>query len=1307
MFVNFHNNTQYTHKNRREFLNFILLIHFIFCSTTLKSQHSEKLKHIYKVGFREQFQPFEFMNKSGQPDGLTADLLREISKSTGIKFEFVPMTFKESLTALESGSVDLIPLASTPEREKVYGFSDSFCQLTLGLFQNENNKKNISVNSLTGSAIGFIEGDALLDTFATRTDFEKHIVLSKLDGFMHLKTDQIDGFFCSDQNAIKLLRGYNIPDIKLVQGNLFPRKYAFATGKDNQKFIGLLNENIARLKASGKLQQLTDKWFSEKTSSPGWIKRHESLLITILAVFTAIIIFLIFWNWLLRSTVFEKTKSIKESEEKYRGLIDNSPDAIAIYVAGTVVLVNNECLRLMHAATADELIGKKVIEFVHPDYRLFVAERMKAAENQQSALPVAEEKFVRNDGTFVDVDVKAMSITFEHKPAIQLIVRDITKRKEAEQILMNNISLTEATLESIHNGILAVSKQGKVVKTNAKFAEMWKMPADILASGDDKLIMNSILDQLVNPGEFVTKVSELYFKPGVETFDLISFKDGRVFERISKPMFLDGETIGRVWSFLDVTERNRMENLVRRNRQELQELFDNAPIGYHEIDTLGHIVRINQTECNLLGYTVEELMGQDVWMLSADAPMSHRAVDEKLAGSLIPAESFEREFRTKDGRTVHVLVNDKILKDNEGLITGIRTTIQDVTESKIARETLINERLLLRTVIDNIPDAVYAKDLTLAKTLANLADIHNIGANSEMEVLGKTDFELFPLEIAEKFSEDDHLVLKTGKPIFRKEEFVTDVKGNIRWLQTSKVPLFDQDHHIIGMVGVGRDITEQKLALETLENERLLLRTVIDNIPDPIYAKDMDGRKTLANKAEVKLLGAKSESDVLGKDDFVFYSKEFAEKFKANDELLLRTGEPDYNREGHIIDGNGEKMWILSSKLPLRDKNNKIIGLVGIGRNITTRKKMEESLRESEEHYRTLVERMPDGVYKSTHDGHFVNVNPAMVKLLGYDSREELLSIDIKKQLYFETADRESLVLDQELEEMGIFRLKKKDGSAVWIEDHGWYSLNEHDEVVYHEGVMRDITSRLEAEQALSYSREELKKFAAHLQNVREEERLQLANEIHDEIGQILIAIKIDMGILKQKTLKAIDVKQTNDILPKFENLLGLLDNTINTTRKIMTDNRQEVLHLLGFIEAAQVQVNNFQEKYPIRCEFENSVSGLEINSQQGIALFRILQEALSNVGKHAKATQVNVNLFIKDDKLILDITDNGIGFSEKQKVDKNSYGLIGMKERAFLLGGELFISSQPGNGTNIRVEMPYKEIFNQSEMNVTESIIV
>ena len=132
--------------------------------------------------------------------------------------------------------------------------------------------------------------------------------------------------------------------------------------------------------------------------------------------------------------------------------------------------------------------------------------------------------------------------------------------------------------------------------------------------------------------------------------------------------------------------------------------------------------------------------------------------------------------------------------------------------------------------------------------------------------------------------------------------------------------------------------------LFALQNERLLLRTLIDNIPDSIYSKDLACRKTLVNLAELGYLGANSEAEVLGKNDFDFYPKELAEKFFADDQLVMQSGKPVINREEYVLDGQGQKRWLLSSKLPLRDKDNQIIGLVGIGRDITERKQVEEKL---------------------------------------------------------------------------------------------------------------------------------------------------------------------------------------------------------------------------------------------------------------------------------------------------------------------------------------------------------------------------
>ncbi|HEY6915879.1 MAG TPA: sensor histidine kinase, partial [Paludibacter sp.] len=185
-------------------------------------------------------------------------------------------------------------------------------------------------------------------------------------------------------------------------------------------------------------------------------------------------------------------------------------------------------------------------------------------------------------------------------------------------------------------------------------------------------------------------------------------------------------------------------------------------------------------------------------------------------------------------------------------------------------------------------------------------------------------------------------------------------------------------------------------------------------------------------------------------------------------------------------------------------------------------------------------------------------------------------------------------------------------------------------------------------------------------------------------------AVKIDMGMLKLNVLKDIDKKRSEELHIKFDNLSVLIDNTIKTARKIMTDLRPEVLDMIGFVETVRQHLNSFKERHKVSCNLVTSDSHLELSTQQSVALFRIIQEALNNIAKHAKATEVNVIVNKRDKKLILEIEDNGVGFEQNQKKNHDSYGLIGMKERVFLLDGELSIKSKVGKGTTVQVIVPF-----------------
>ncbi len=289
-----------------------------------------------------------------------------------------------------------------------------------------------------------------------------------------------------------------------------------------------------------------------------------------------------------------------------------------------------------------------------------------------------------------------------------------------------------------------------------------------------------------------------------------------------------------------------------------------------------------------------------------------------------------------------------LVKEISKLNRQIKKLEKIVNESNQKKEekNIYREKFFLKTLIDNLPDAIYAKDLEGRKTAANLTDVRNIGLTSEEDVLGKTDLELFPKEVAEKFIADDSSVMLTGKSIIKREEFYFDKDGQKRWLQTSKLPLKDDKGNIIGLIGIGRDITEQRLAQEALQEERNQLRTLIDNLPDLIFFKDLDGKYILNNRAHLDFIGVKSQAEAYGKTLFNFRSEEKAMQLFDEEIKVLNTGVPILEAEQVILHkGKNEKRVYLISKIALKDKDGKIKGLLGMGHDITTRKQAEEKLR--------------------------------------------------------------------------------------------------------------------------------------------------------------------------------------------------------------------------------------------------------------------------------------------------------------------------------------------------------------------------
>lgn len=918
--------------------------------------------------------------------------------------------------------------------------------------------------------------------------------------------------------------------------------------------------------------------------------------------------------------------ALQESELKYREFVENSPEAISIYADGKIVYVNKECVRLMRAKSRDELVGLSVVEYIHPDNRETVHQNMLSVMQSEidGSLPLVEEKYIRMDGTAMYVEVKAMPIMLDGKPAVQLTARDISDRKSTEEALENSRKELKAIYDYAPVMMCVVDEAGNLLFANNAFSSF-------------------------------TKSSHLKLKGGSP-----------------------GDVFGCIHSFVD-------------------------PRGCGH----GHAC----TSCVL-----------------------RKAINSTFrTGKGTKNIEYESEFvRDSEHKAVSLLCSTALI-NNAGQ-KNLLLCLHDITDRKRAEENLLNSEARLESMFEYSPISIWEEDFSSVKieldklkaegvtdfrkflksspekiehlvsmikvVSINETSIQLFGTNSKEDIRNNlTHFFSISAATVNVFNEEI-IALAEGRTQFEGETQIITLNGEKKYLLLTLTVMPDSEDTLSKVLISFIDITQRKEAEDALQKSEMFLRTFIENTPFEIWARDINGVGILENKKLVDHFGT-----ILGhKPEYTHDTPEVLKLWEINNSRA-------YNGEliDEIVQYNFKNESAVYQQIifPIQDEKH-IIGIAGFNIDITERVRAEEELKRSEnalnrqnELFTLLLKNLPVGVFMvEAPSGRPIMANDAAMQLLGrgilpHATPDNLAEVYNTYKVGYEgyyPKNELPIILGMQgisahIDDMIVIR---PDGTQTLLEIFGSPVTDNQGNIWASLVSFTDITERKNAEVTLKNSQEQLKQFAAHLQNVREDERTGLAREIHDDLGQILVALKIDMGLLKNKVVKELDSKMNPDVMIKFDNLVGLVDNTIKTTRRIMTGLRPEVLEMLGFIEAAKLYTKDFEERHKIKCVFESSITTLDVAPQQSVALFRILQEALTNVVRHAKATQVTVQLLIENNRLIMEIVDNGIGFPKNHKVRNDSYGLIGMNERVFLLEGELIIEGKPGEGTIVRIEMPY-----------------
>jgi len=519
------------------------------------------------------------------------------------------------------------------------------------------------------------------------------------------------------------------------------------------------------------------------------------------------------------------------------------------------------------------------------------------------------------------------------------------------EALQNSMALMEATLESIQNGILVISHERTIIKTNAKFAEMWRIPGELIALGDDKKLLNYILEQIADPDGFIAKVNDMYSKPEEDSFDLIRFKDGRIFERISKPVFIGGKPTGRVWSFLDITERVLAEKALKESEALYRNLVLKLPDGVYKSTHQGKFIDVNPAMVSMLGYAdKEELMSIDI-----KKQLYFEASDRE---SLVLQEKLEEtgvyRLKKKDGSGIWVEDKGWYNLDEAGNILSHEGIMRDITDRKHSEELLQYSEERYRTIVDNLGEGVGFIDADGRFEFANIAveEIFGVGPGG---LVGLNLDQFIAPEQNQMVRNEAELQAKGIKSVY--ERCILRPNKGLRTIIITAVPLIDKEKGFVGTYGVFRDITENKLAEKALHYEQYLLHTLLNNVPDNIYFKDRESRFIRINNAQAKLFGLSDPEQAVGKSDFDFFTAEHAQQAYDDEQEIIRTGQPISKEEKETWNDRPDT-WVLTTKMPLVDVDKKIIGTFGISINIDDRKKAEAEIQlKNEELHRNNAEK--------------------------------------------------------------------------------------------------------------------------------------------------------------------------------------------------------------------------------------------------------------------------------------------------------------------------------------------------------------
>jgi PAS domain S-box-containing protein len=895
----------------------------------------------------------------------------------------------------------------------------------------------------------------------------------------------------------------------------------------------------------------------------------------------------------------DKTKEQRIQEiELLRTLIDALPDRL--YVKDTksrFVICNKAVAEDTDLPLSESPIGKSDFDLFPPE----IAGTFYAAEQEiiKTGKPMVNEEVFsarRKDGQPNWSLCTKLPWRDKNGNIIGIIGsnRDITKRKMAEQALLDSEIRYKAIFESAREGILVgIIETKQIMYANPAICEMFGYAAEELTH----LTINDI-----HPKEQLRYVSDR-FEALVRTEAAFTQnlpclrKNGTVFYAdISATRIVLDNKACFVGFFTDTTERKHAEEALRESEARYKAIFNSATEGIivADIETK-RFKYVNQAACRMFEYTAEQLQQMTVYdihpkeyMPSVIAGFEAQARGEKTLLQNVPCLHRNGTVFYANIDTTCVIIDQRPC--NVGLFT-------DITERKNAEEALRESEEKFRGLANRSFDMIFMTDTRGFIKYLSPASERIFGYKPE-EMVGKhfANF-LIKSEIpkaTKKFTEKlqgkkhDILYLEAKKK-----------DGSRVFIELSS-SLIIQDGKTAGTQGIIKDVTERRKAEEQLQ--------------------------------------------------------------KAHEELEIRVKQRTSDLAGVVEDLQNE---------------------------IAERKHAEESLRNTEERFRTIFENTIVGLYRTTPDGRILIANPALVKMMGCRSFKELAKFNVEKN-GFDPSTPRSIFKNSIKKDGRVIGLEsvwlRPDGTKLFVSESAFAVKNGKGKIIYYEGTAHDITKRKEAEAKLMLYQQQLRSLASELSLAEERLRRRIAAELHDHIAQNLAISKIKLESLTDNAEPGL-VKSLNEVN-------GLISQTIEATRSLTFEISPPVLYELGFEAAANWLAKQTRKRFGLEVEFADDGKPKPLNTDIRVLLFQAVRELLVNVVKHAMAKKAKVFTRRIQKNIQITVEDNGVGFdveaiSAVKDPAKGGFGLFNIRERLDQIGGSVIINARAGKGTQITLTAP------------------